>query len=457
MSIFRKKSITNILNENKKKTLTPTLKTIDLILFGLGAIIGSGVMVLTGIASASAGPAIIFSFLIAGIACTIVALCYAEMASALPSSGSTYTYMYVSIGEIGAYGIGWVLMGGYIIIAAAVAAGWSKYFNSLLAGLNINLPEEFLNIPKEGGYGNIPAILLVLLLTFIISRGTSESKIINNFLVFIKIGVVVLFIIVGAFYVQPHNLTDNFAPTGVNGVMLGATTVFFAYLGFDAISTSSEETINPEKTMPRAIIITLLICTIIYMMVCLVLTGAVHYSELGSGNALVYVLNKVGQTKVAGIISLGATIGLMAGVLSFIFASARIGFTMARDGLLPKALTSVNKKHVPSTITWLVGISAAIFTGFLPLDQLSEIANVSSMIGFMLVSYSTIVFRKTHPDTKRGFVMPAVPVLPGIAILIFGFLLLFTVSSLTWLIFFVWLFIGLAVYFIYSNSHSKLK
>ena len=279
---------------------------------------------------------------------------------------------------------------------------------------------------------------------------------VNNLMVAAKVGIVILFIVVGAFYVEPTHWTNNFAPTGFKGVMLAATTVFFAYLGFDAISTSAEETINPEKALPKAIIITMIVCTAFYILVCLVLTGVVEYSRLGTGDALAFVLEEVGQNKVAGIVSLGAVIGLMAGILSFMYAGIRITYTIARDGLLPKGLTKVNANKVPSTVTWGLGILTAVLAGFLPLGNLADLANVASIIAFALVSYTTIVFYKKFPDLKRGFKVPGMPVLPIISIVLFG-ALLYSVTLTTWIIFIVWIIVGMIIYFTFSYKNSKLK
>ena len=456
MRIFRKKTLERIIGESSKKTLKPTMRTMDLILLGVGSVIGSGILVLTGEASSKAGPSVIFSFLIAGLACGLTALCYAELSSAIPSSGSVYTYSYMTLGEIVAHSMGWLLGGSYIIAGAAIANGWSSYFKNLLEGFGVKISRELTSLPSEGGYGNLFAISVVLLIMIVLFKGTSSSKFVNNFMVVIKIAVIVLFVLVGVFYVKPNNWTNNFAPQGLSGIMVGATTVFFAYLGFDTISTSAEETINPQKSLPRAIIITLLICTAFYIIVCLVLTGMVPYSQLGKGDALAYVLEAVGQDKIAGIISLGAVIGLLAGPLATMFASIRILFTMSRDGLLPKKLTELNKNGVPGSATIGVGILMALLTGFLPLGQLADLANLSWILAFTLVSYSTIVIRKQYPNAKRGFTMSGMPYLPIISILLF-IVLLYGIQLFTWIIFGCWILVGLVIYFSYSMKHSVEK
>ena len=456
MRIFRKKTLERIIGESSKKTLKPTMRTMDLILLGVGSVIGSGILVLTGEASSKAGPSVIFSFLIAGLACGLTALCYAELSSTILSSGSVYTYSYMTLGEIVAHSMGWLLGGSYIIAGAAIANGWSSYFKNLLEGFGVKIPRELTSLPSEGGYGNLFAISVVLLIMIVLFKGTSSSKFVNNFMVVIKIAVIVLFVLVGVFYVKPDNWTNNFAPQGLSGIMVGATTVFFAYLGFDTISTSAEETINPQKSLPRAIIITLLICTAFYIIVCLVLTGMVPYSQLGKGDALAYVLEAVGQDKIAGIISLGAVIGLLAGPLATMFASIRILFTMSRDGLLPKKLMELNKNGVPGSTTIGVGILMALLTGFLPLGQLADLANLSWILAFTLVSYSTIVIRKQYPNAKRGFTMSGMPYLPIISILLF-IVLLYGIQLSTWIIFGCWILVGLVIYFSYSMKHSVEK
>ena len=456
MRIFRKKTLETILHGSDKKTLKPTMRTFDLVLLGVGSVIGSGILVLTGEASSKAGPSVVFSFLIAGLACGLTALCYAELSSTIPSSGSVYTYSYMTLGEVVAHLMGWLLGGSYIIAGAAIANGWSSYFKNLLEGFGVKIPRELTSLPSEGGYGNILAIVVVLLIMLVLFKGTSSSKLVNNFMVSIKIIVIILFVLVGIFYVKPDNWTNDFAPQGLSGIMVGATTVFFAYLGFDTISTSAEETINPQKSLPRAIIVTLLICTAFYIIVCLVLTGMVPYSQLGKGDALAYVLEVVGQDKIAGIISLGAVIGLLAGPLATMFASIRILFTMSRDGLLPKKLTELNKNGVPGSTTIGVGVLMALLTGFLPLGQLADLANVSWILAFTLVSYSTIVIRKQYPNAKRGFTMPGMPYLPIISILLF-IVLLYGIQLSTWIIFGCWILVGLVIYFSYSMKNSTEK
>src|SRR6478735_2380573 len=396
--LFKKKSIEQLLEQSQNKSLVKTLGAFDLTLLGIGAVIGTGVLVLTGLVAANdAGPAVIFSFILASIVCGFAALCYAEFASTIPVSGSVYTYTYATIGEVVAHLMGWTLL----------------------------------------------------------SRGTKESKKVNNFMVLVKLFIILLFIIVGAFYVKPSNWTP-FMPYGIEGVVTGGAAVFFAFLGFDALSTSAEEVKNPQRNLPIGIISSLVICTIIYVAVCLVMTGVVSYKELNVPEAMAYVLHSVGQNAVAGVIAAGAVIGIMAVIFAYIYAATRILFSMSRDGLLPKAFAKTNEKTgVPTLSTWLVGIIGALISGFIDLKELANLANIGALLTFGMVGVSIIILRKTHPTLKRGFTMPFVPVLPILSVLSCLFLMI-NLPKTTWLYFSIWIVLGIFVYVGYSRKHSRL-
>lgn len=456
-SLFKKKSIASLLQQGEKKKLEKTLGAFDLTLLGIGAVIGTGVMVLTGLVAArDAGPAVIFSFMLAAIVCGFAALCYAEFASTLPVSGSVYTYTYATVGELFAHLMGWTLLSVYILTTSAVANGWSAYFNNFLAGFNLELPKEFVTIPSNGGIINLPAILIVLFITWLLSRGTKESKKVNNLMVLVKLVVIGLFIVVGVFYVKPANWTP-FMPYGIEGVMAGAAAVFFAFLGFDAVSTSAEEVKNPQRDLPIGIISSLVVCTILYIIVCLVMTGVVPYSELNVPEAMAYVLHSVGQNAVAGIIAVGAIIGIMAVIFAYIYASTRIFFAMSRDGLLPKVFANMNEKTgAPVFTTWLTGIISALIAGLVDLKELANLANIGALLTFAMVGISVILLRKSHPKLKRGFKVPFVPVLPIISVGCCLFLIV-NLPSTTWLYFGIWLVLGTVVYFAYSKKNSHLQ
>ncbi len=456
-SFFRRKNVNSILDGNKSSSLEKTLGAFDVTLMSIGAVIGTGVMVLTGlVASRDAGPAVVLSFMCSAVVCMLVALCYAEFASSLPSSGSAYSYIYVSLGEVIAHLVGWSLIMGYTVSISAVAGGWAAYFNSLLAEFGVHIPSQFVTIPSQGGILNVPSILVVLFVAFILSRGTKESKKVNNFMVFVKLGVIVLFIAVGAFFIKPKNW-HPFMPFGVKGVFAGAASVFFAFTGFDAVSTSAEEVKNPQKDLPIGIFCSLIACTVIYIIVCLVLIGVAPYSTLNVGDAMAYALSSVGQGWAASLLSIGAVIGIMAVIFAYIFGTSRILFSMSRDGLLPKAFSKINPKtNVPTFSTWLVGGAGALISGFVDLKQLADLANIALIGTFLLVAVSIVVLRKTHPNLKRSFRTPFVPVLPGLAV-IFSLFLMFNLSKTTWLYFIAWLVVGLIVYFTYSHKNSSLE
>nr|WP_074593636.1 amino acid permease [Bacillus cereus] len=454
---MKKKSVTQLLEHNQSKTLTKTLGAFDLIMLGVGSIIGTGVLVLTGLVAArDAGPAVIFSFVLAAIICGFIALCYAEIASTLPASGSVYTYSYATIGEFVAHLVGWSLLLIYIVATAAVAAGWTGYFHNLIKGFGLEIPKALVTIPSHGGIVNLPAVIITLILAWMLSRGTRESKRINNIMVLIKIGMILLFITVGIFYVKPMNWVP-IAPYGLSGVFTGGAAILFAFTGFDILATSAEEVKDPKRNLPIGIIASLIICTIIYVMVCIVMTGMVSYKELNVPEAMAYVMEVVGQGKVAGAIAAGAVIGLMAVIFSNMYAATRVFFAMSRDGLLPKSFAKVNKKTgAPTFITGLSGIGSSIIAGFIDLKELVNLVNIGSLVTFALVCLSVIILRKSHPNLKRGFMVPFVPVLPSVSIVCCVFLMLI-LPLRTWMYFSIWITIGAVIYFFYSIKHSNLN
>ncbi|HDR8094782.1 TPA: amino acid permease [Bacillus cereus] len=455
--LLKKKSVTQLLEHNQSKTLTKTLGAFDLIMLGVGSIIGTGVLVLTGLVAArDAGPAVIFSFVLAAIICGFIALCYAEIASTLPASGSVYTYSYATIGEFVAHLVGWSLLLIYIVATAAVAAGWTGYFHNLIKGFGLEIPKALVTIPSHGGIVNLPAVIITLILAWMLSRGTRESKRINNIMVLIKIGMILLFITVGIFYVKPMNWVP-IAPYGLSGVFTGGAAILFAFTGFDILATSAEEVKDPKRNLPIGIIASLIICTIIYVMVCIVMTGMVSYKELNVPEAMAYVMEVVGQGKVAGAIAAGAVIGLMAVIFSNMYAATRVFFAMSRDGLLPKSFAKVNKKTgAPTFITGLSGIGSSIIAGYIDLKELVNLVNIGSLVTFALVCLSVIILRKSHPNLKRGFMVPFVPVLPSVSIVFCVFLMLI-LPLRTWMYFSIWITIGAVIYFFYSIKHSNLN
>ncbi|AIG25398.1 amino acid permease [Brevibacillus laterosporus] len=455
-NLLRKKSVTDLLQQGQNKSLNKTLTSFDLSLLGIGAVLGTGVMVLTGIVAArDAGPAVILSFMIAALVCGFAAFCYSEFASTIPVSGSAYTYTYATLGEFVAHLMGWTLLSVYFLTTSAVAVGWSAYFNNLLTGFGWGLPEQLVSTPMSGGIINLPAVIIVLLITFVLSRGTKESKKFNNFMVLVKLLVILLFIAVGVFYVKPENW-NPFLPYGVEGVFAGAAAVFFAFLGFDAVSTSAEECKNPQKALPVGIISSLVVCTILYVIVCLIMTGITSYKNLDVPEAMAYVLEIVGQDTVAGIVAVGAVIGIMAVIFAYVFAGTRVIFAMSRDGLLPKRFSSVNKTDTPVFSTWLTGLLSGGIAGFVEIKELSNLANIGALLTFAMVALSVIVLRKTHPNLERGFKVPLVPFIPILTMVFCAFLMI-NLPGATWMYFAIWVAIGTVVYFVYSKKHSLLE
>ena len=458
-SIFRTKSIEQAISEvgNKKSYLKKTMGWIDLTALGVGAIIGTGIFILTGVAAAKyAGPAVVISFVFSGIAAVLAAIVYTELAAMIPIAGSAYTYTYTALGEIVAWLIGWNLILEYLVAAGAVAIGWGSYFKDLLLAINIKIPDIISESVIDGGYINIPPIMITLLITFLAIFSTKESVKITKIIIVIKLLVIALFIFLGITHIN----TDNwhpFMPFGYSGIFHGAAIVFFAYIGFDAVATAAEEVKNPAKDLPKGIIGSLFISTILYILVAGILTLMVPYTDLNTASPITTALLTVGIKWATTFISIGALAGLTTVLFTVIFAQSRIFFAMGRDGLLPPIFSFLHQKyHTPSVDILIVGISISLISAFLPVQFIAEMANIGTLSAFIVVSLGVIILRKTKPDAKRPFRVPLVPYLPILSI-IFSLYLMINLPPITWLRFVIWLVIGLAVYYFYGKKHSKLN
>ncbi len=464
MQIFRTKQI--ISHNNESKVLKRCLSQWDLAFLGVGAIIGTGIFVLTGIAAATlAGPAIILSFIIAGFACAFAALSYAELAAAVGGCGSAYGYSYAAFGELIAFIIGWDLLLEYGISVAAVANGWSGYFNNALASIGMPLPVSLTKAPILGGIINLPAAAIILILMGLLIMGVKHSAKANNTMVFVKLITISVFIGIAVFNVHPENW-DPFMPFGwfqtladgkTAGVFAGSSLVFFAYVGFDAVSTAAEEAKNPQRDLPFGIVSSLLFCTVIYIIVSGLLTGVVHYSALNVSSPVAHALTLLGYNWGAALISTGVIAGLTTVMLVLYYGLTRIIFAMSRDGLLSPFFSKVsNTTHTPVRVIVLCGLIIALIAGFVPLGELAELVNIGTLAAFVLVCLGVIVLRITKPNLERPFRSPFSPLFPVLGMLSCGSLMAF-LPSITWLRFIVWLIIGLIVYFGYSINHSKIN
>ncbi|WP_426332880.1 amino acid permease [Paenibacillus silvae] len=455
--LFRKKPIASEGNEGG--ALKRALGPLDLTTLGVGAIIGTGIFVLTGVAAAKyAGPGLVLSFLLAGIICAFAALCYSEFASTIPASGSAYTYSYTAFGEVIAWILGWDLILEYGFASAAVASGWSGYFQTLLSGFGLELPHALTSAfnPEKGTYFDITAAVITLIITFLLTRGVKEAARANGIMVGIKIIVVLIFIGVGVFYVQPANW-HPFLPFGFSGVTAGAATVFFAYIGFDAVSTAAEEVKRPQRDLPIGIIASLAVCTILYIVVSLILTGIVPFNMLNVSDPVAFAFEFVQLKGLSWIVSLGAITGITTVLLVMMYGQTRLLYSMSRDGLLSPVFSKVSgKSQTPAVGSWLAGIIVALFSGFISLGHLAELTNIGTLFAFAVVSLGIIVLRRNNPDLKRGFRVPFVPFIPILSAI--GCVYLMTrLAALTWITFFGWLIIGLMIYFAYGRHHSHLN
>lgn len=454
----RKKNISDLLERKKRTRLPQTLSGFDLIMLGIGAIVGTGIFILPGtVAATHAGPAISISFLIAAFVCCLAGMCYAEFSSKIPVAGSAYTYAYITFGELIAWLVGWALVLEYGLAVASVATGWSAYFNGLLQGFNLSIPQALSGPfnPADGTYINFPAMVIILILAFLLTRGLRESANINRIMVFIKIGIILLFILIGVFYVEPANW-QPFIPFGFEGILSGAAIVFFAFLGFDAVSSAAEEVKKPQRNLPIGIIGSLFVCALLYMAVSFVLTGIVPFTDLNVSNPVSYAMQLVNQGWISGVISIGAIVGMTTVMLVMIYAGARLLFALSRDGLLPKFLIELNKFQTPAKGTWTFAIIVAIFAGFIPLAQLAELVNMGTLIAFSMVSIGIIALRKNKNLPTDGFQVPLYPVLPIVSFLACLFLIS-QLSVTTWIASFIWFILGIILYFLYGKNNSILN
>lgn len=461
--IFRTKPVANdgTVDSGMKKCLS----ALDLTLLGIGAIIGTGIFVLTGIAAANqAGPAVVLSFIVSGFACAFAALAYAEMSAAVGGCGSAYGYSYVAFGELAAWIIGWVLLMEYGVATAAVATGWSGYFNNALTAMGMGLPEMLTKGPMAGGLVNLPAASIILILMGLLIVGVKQSAQLNAAMVFIKLLTITVFVSIAAFNVNPANW-HPFLPYGwfstlpdgkTVGVLAGASLVFFAYVGFDAVSTAVEEARDPQRSVPIGIITSLAVCTIIYIVVSGLLTGIVPYTELNVPSPVAHALQLLGYNWASALIATGVIAGLTTVMLVLYYGLTRIIFAMSRDGLLSPFFAEINPKtQTPVRVIVLCGVIIALIAGFIPLGQLAELVNIGTLAAFVLVCAGVIALRISQPLLHRPFKNPLNPLFPILGMLSCGALMAFLPET-TWMRFIVWLAIGLIVYFTYSIRHSKL-
>ena len=455
-------------------SLSRSLGPLSLIGLGIGCIIGAGIFVLTGKAAASyAGPAIALSFVLGGVACSFVGLCYAELSAMIPVAGSAYTYAYATIGELFAWIIGWDLILEYAMGASTVAVGWSGYFASLLASLGIDLPPEWITASGEpthlasgatvAGIFNLPAALIVAALTILLMLGTRESTRVNNVMVAFKLFVVVVVIVVGAIYLRPANwvpfLPDNtgsFGSFGPSGVLRGASVVFFAYIGFDAVSTAAQEARRPQRDMPIGILGSLLICTVLYILMSLAMTGLVPYQKLAVADPVAVAVDSTGITWLGVLVKLAALAGLTTVIFVLLFGQSRILFSMATDRLLPPLFSQVHPRfRTPLASQAVIGIIVALIAGCFPIGLLGEMVSIGTLFAFLLVCLAVIHLRRHEPGSNRPFRAPGVPWVPLLGIA-FSLLLMLGLLGATWLRLVVWLIIGLVIYFGYSQRHSAI-
>ena len=456
MDLFRRKSIDELQAAAAASGMLKNLAAVDLLMLGIGAVIGTGIFVLTGVAAAKyAGPAVPLSFILSGLTCALAGLAYAEFASIVPASGSAYTYAYASLGEFIAFIVGWNLILEYTVTSSAVAVGWSGYVVGLFASAGLVLPHELVVAPEEGGIFNLPAVLITLFLSFLLVRGTKESVKLNRILVFVKLAAIFLFLVLAAPHVDVTNW-EPFLPFGYSGVVSGAAIVFFAYIGFDAVATTAEECRNAARDLPIGIIGSLFICTLLYAVVAAVLTGVVPYSMLDTAEPVAFALRHIGYNVGSAIVAVGAICGITTVLLVLLYGQSRIFFAMSRDGMVPANVCKIHRRfHTPYRVTILGAIFVSAIAGVFPIGMIAEMANIGTLSAFLIASIGVMVLRKTEPDLKRNFKCPAVWLIAPLAVLSCGYLMA-NLPLATWHRFGFWILFGLCVYFGYSRAHSVI-
>ncbi|HEX8576659.1 MAG TPA: amino acid permease [Flavobacterium sp.] len=479
MSIWRRKSLSVLMTEasESERGLKRTLSSRALVALGIGAIIGAGLFSLTGIAAADhAGPAVTLSFVLAAVGCAFAGLCYAEFASMIPVAGSAYTYSYATMGEFMAWIIGWDLVLEYALGAATVGVSWSRYLLELLSKFNIHLPAKFICSPWEtltlsdgtvldGGYINLPAIFIVSMLSLLLIRGTRESASMNNFLVVLKVTVVILFIVLGWSFINDANyhpyIPENTGVKGQfgwSGIAAGAGTVFFAFIGFDAVSTAAQEAKNPQKGMPIGILGSLVICTILYVLFAHVMTGLVpYYKFAGDAKPAATAFAVTGYD----FLQTGLIVAILAGytsvILVMLMGQSRVFYSMSNDGLLPKFFSDIHHKYrTPWKTNLFFLVFVSLFAGFVPVSDLGHMVSIGTLLAFSLVCIGILIMRKKMPDAKRSFRTPLVPFVPlaGVAVC---FYLMYSLPEESWFRLIIWMGLGVLIYFVYGKNKSKLN
>jgi basic amino acid/polyamine antiporter, APA family len=489
MSLFLRKDVSALQAEvASDQSLKRALGSINLVALGIGAIIGAGIFVLTGQAAANyAGPGIVYSFILAGTACALAGLCYAEFSAMIPIAGSAYTYGYATLGELLAWIIGWDLILEYLFAASTVAVGWSGYVVSFLRDLGINFPSEFTSAPythtappdaglnvwrlftegwsSTGAVLNVPAMVIVAVITILLIIGISESATFNDFVVVIKLTVVLLFIGFGVGYINKENWEPFIPPQtgpgkyGWDGIVRGAGVIFFAYIGFDAVSTAAQETKNPQRDMPIGILGSLAICTVLYITVALVLTGIVKYTQLNVPDPIAVGINAAGPglAWLRPVVKIGAIAGLSSVILVMLLGQPRIFYSMSKDGLLPPVFSVVHQRfRTPWLASLITGVAAMAFAGLLPIGLLGELVSIGTLLAFAIVCAGVLVLRYTDPGIARPFRTPWVPFVPAAGMLA-CFYLMAGLPVDTWARLVIWMAIGLAIYFLYGRRHSKVQ